>query len=241
MIILPAIDLIGGKVVRLTKGDYDKMTVYGDDPVKTAAGFKEKGAEYAHIVDLDGAKTGGTPNLETIRKIISDSGLMVQVGGGIRSRDVIEKYLSAGAVRVILGTAAVKDPELLVSSVKEYGDKIAVGVDIKDGLVAIKGWTEASGYTCHEFCQRLQDIGVKTVICTDISKDGMLSGANTGLYRELSQKFTMDFIASGGVTTCDDIRELKDMGMYGAILGRAMYTGAIKLEDALKTGGEKLI
>ena len=233
MELFPAIDLIGGCAVRLVKGDYAQKTVYSENPAEVAKSFAEAGAKYLHVVDLEGAKDGGTPNLETIRNIVEQGGLLVEVGGGIRSEEVIRKYLDAGVFRVILGTAAVQNPAFLEEMVQKYGEKIAVGVDIKDGMVAIKGWTEVSQESCFDFCEKLQKIGVKTIICTDISKDGLLSGTNLELYKELSEKFSVDIVASGGVTTLDDVKKLADMGMYGAILGKALYTGNIDLKAAV--------
>ena len=234
MELFPAIDLIGGCAVRLVKGDYAQKTVYSDDPAEVARSFAAAGAKYLHVVDLEGAKDGGTPNLETIQNIVENGGLLVEVGGGIRSEEVIKKYLDAGVFRVILGTAAVQNPAFLEEMVQKYGEKIAVGVDIKDGMVAIKGWTEVSAESCFDFCEKLQKIGVKTIICTDISKDGLLSGTNLELYKELSEKFSVDIVASGGVTTLDDVKKLADMGMYGAILGKALYTGNIDLKAAVE-------
>lgn len=234
MIILPAIDLFDGKAVRLFKGDYNQMTVYSDNPPEFARDFFNKGATWMHLVDLEGAKEGTTPNLETIREIVNATGLKVEVGGGIRNMETVKKYIDIGVSRVILGTAAVKDRAFLLEAVKTYGDKIAVGVDIRDGIVAIKGWTELSGLDCFDFCQQLQDIGVKTVICTDISKDGAMQGTNLELYRRLSEKFTIDFVASGGVSSLEDVRALKEIGVYGAILGKAIYTGAVDVADAIK-------
>ena len=234
MELFPAIDLIGGCAVRLVKGDYAQKTVYSDNPAEVAKSFAAAGAKYLHVVDLEGAKDGGTPNLETIRNIVEKGGLLVEVGGGIRSEEVIQKYLDAGVFRVILGTAAVQNPAFLEEMVQKYGEKIAVGVDIKDGMVAIKGWTEVSAESCFDFCEKLQKIGVKTIICTDISKDGLLSGTNLELYKELSEKFSVDIVASGGVTTLDDVKKLADMGMYGAILGKALYTGNIDLKAAVE-------
>ena len=240
MELFPAIDLIGGCAVRLVKGDYAQKTVYSENPAEVAKSFAAAGAKYLHVVDLEGAKDGGTPNLETIKNIVEQGGLLVEVGGGIRSQEVIKKYLDAGVFRVILGTAAVQNPAFLEEMVQKYGEKIAVGVDIKDGMVAIKGWTEVSQESCFDFCEKLQKIGVKTIICTDISKDGLLSGTNLELYKELSEKFSVDIVASGGVTTLDDVKKLADMGMYGAILGKALYTGNIDLKAAveLTKGGE---
>ena len=234
MELFPAIDLIGGCAVRLVKGDYAQKTVYSENPAEVAKSFAEAGAKYLHVVDLEGAKDGGTPNLETIQNIVEQGGLLVEVGGGIRSEEVIKKYLDAGVFRVILGTAAVQNPAFLEEMVQKYGEKIAVGVDIKDGMVAIKGWTEVSAESCFDFCEKLQKIGVKTIICTDISKDGLLSGTNLELYKELSEKFSVDIVASGGVTTLDDVKKLADMGMYGAILGKALYTGNIDLKAAVE-------
>ena len=234
MELFPAIDLIGGCAVRLVKGDYAQKTVYSDNPAEVAKSFAAAGVKYLHVVDLEGAKDGGTPNLETIQNIVEKGGLLVEVGGGIRSEEVIKKYLDAGVFRVILGTAAVQNPAFLEEMVQKYGEKIAVGVDIKDGMVAIKGWTEVSAESCFDFCEKLQKIGVKTIICTDISKDGLLSGTNLELYKELSEKFSVDIVASGGVTTLDDVKKLADMGMYGAILGKALYTGNIDLKAAVE-------
>lgn len=234
MELFPAIDLIGGCAVRLVKGDYAQKTVYSENPEEVARSFAAAGARYLHVVDLEGAKNGGTPNLETIKNIVKTGGLLVEVGGGIRSEEVIKKYLDVGVFRVILGTAAVQNPAFLEEMVQKYGEKIAVGVDIKDGMVAIKGWTEVSCESCFDFCEKLQKIGVKTIICTDISKDGLLSGTNLGLYKVLSEKFSVDIVASGGVTTLEDVKKLSDMGLYGAILGKALYTGNIDLKAAVQ-------
>lgn len=234
MHIFPAIDLFEGKAVRLLKGDYDKMTVYSDNPAEFALDFKKQGAEYIHIVDLEGAKDGTTPNLEVVRSIVKTTDLFTEVGGGIRSMEVIEKYIDAGVDRVILGTAAVNDEEFLKNAVNTYGDKIAVGVDIKDGYVAIKGWTEKSEYNCFDFCEKMQKLGVKTLICTDISKDGAMQGTNHDLYRELSQRFDMQITASGGVSSIEDVKKLAELDIYGAIIGKAYYTNAISLKEAIE-------
>lgn len=234
MLILPAIDLYDKKAVRLYKGDYDNMTVYSYNPPEIAEKFKAAGAEFIHLVDLEGARDGTTPNIDIIAAIVKDTGLKVEVGGGIRSLEVIKKYLDIGVARVILGTAAVENEELLISAVEQYGDKVAVGVDIKDGFVAIKGWKEKSSLTPDEFFTKLEAIGIKTVICTDISKDGAMQGTNRALYKELSQKFGMDIVASGGVSSIDDIKALKDLNLYGAILGKAYYIGAVNLRDAIE-------
>lgn len=234
MKIFPAIDLYGGKAVRLYKGDYAQMTVYSENPLEIALDFKEQGAEWIHLVDLEGARDGETPNLAVIRRIVLESGLCAEVGGGIRSLDVIEKYLSAGVRRVILGTAAVTDPQFLSEAVEKYGEKIAVGVDIKDGCVAIKGWRETSALEAFEFCRKLEALGVKTVICTDISKDGAMQGANHALYEKMRAELGMQIIASGGVSDISDVRRLAEAGLYGAIIGKAYYTGAICLKEAIE-------
>ena len=231
MKIFPAIDLYGGKAVRLYKGNYAEMTVYSDNPLDVARDFEAAGAEYIHMVDLEGAKDGTTPNLETVCRIAKETSLFTEIGGGIRSLETVDLYLKNG---VIFGTAAVKDEEFLKSAVQKYGEKIAVGADIKDGFVAVKGWTENSEYTCFDFCRKMENIGVKTIICTDISKDGAMQGTNRELYKELSEKFSLDIIASGGVSSIDDVRALKDMGLYGAIIGKAYYIGAVDLKEALE-------
>ena len=238
MKIFPAIDLFDGKAVRLYKGDYSQMTVYSEHPEEIALDFKNQGAKYMHVVDLEGAKNGDTPNLETIKKIVSTADMFVEVGGGIRSMEVIEKYLSIGVNRVILGTAAVTDGDFLIDAVKKYGDKIAVGVDIKDGFVAIKGWTEKSTLNAFDFMKKLQEIGVKTVICTDISKDGAMKGANYELYKKLSEELSIDIIASGGVSDIEGIKILKDNDLYGAIIGKAYYTKAVSLKEAIEVAND---
>ena len=235
MHLFPAIDLYGGKAVRLYKGDYNEMTVYSDDPVAVAKAFEEKGAKFIHLVDLEGAKTGETPNLNIVQKIVADTNLFAEIGGGIRSMDVIEKYLSAGVSRVILGTAAVKNEAFLREAVEKYGNAVAVGVDIRDGYVAIHGWTENSTLYYTDFMQKLTEIGVKTVIVTDISRDGAMKGTNRLLYAELSEKFPeLNVIASGGVSSLNDVQALADMKLYGAIIGKAYYTGAIDLAQAVR-------
>ena len=234
MKIFPAIDLFGGKAVRLFKGDYNQMTVYNDNPVSVALDFKAQGAQYLHLVDLEGAKSGGTPNIETIKQIVAATDAFVEVGGGIRSLDVVEKYVSAGVKRVILGTAAVNDRAFLQEAVAAYGDKIAVGVDLKDGFVAIKGWTEKSQEEGFAFCKSMQDLGVKTIICTDVSKDGAMKGANHALYKKLKEQLDINVIASGGVSSIEDVKILKEIDVYGAIIGKAYYTGAIDLSQAIK-------
>lgn len=234
MNIFPAIDLFGGKAVRLYKGDYNQMTVYNENPLDVAKDFVSCGAKFMHLVDLEGAKTGQTPNLEKIKSIVNSTDAFVEVGGGIRSMEVIKRYVDAGVQRVILGTAAVKDPEFLQNAVSEFKDKIAVGVDLKDGYVAIKGWTETSDLEGLTFCKNLQKIGVKTVICTDISKDGAMQGANHALYKKLKENLELNIIASGGVSSIEDVIKLKETNIYGAIIGKAYYTGAIDLQTAIK-------
>ncbi len=232
MKLFPAIDLYGGKAVRLYKGDYEKMTVYSDEPWKVAKDFVSCGAECIHIVDLEGAKDGDTPNFETVLKIKKTSGVFCEIGGGIRSLEVIDKYISAGLDRVILGTVAAENEEFVRGAVSLFGDKIAVGADLRDGFVAVRGWREILKLTADEFFRRMSDIGVKTVICTDISKDGAMAGTNRALYKELSEKFDVDIVASGGVSSLDDVIALSEMGLYGAIIGKAYYTGAIDLKEA---------
>lgn len=234
MNIFPAIDLFGGQAVRLYKGDYNQMTVYNPDPAAVAADFAACGAEFIHMVDLEGAKNGTTPNLETVCRIKSQTGLFCQVGGGIRSMEVVDRYLEAGIDRVILGTAAVANPEFAKAAAEKWGEKIAIGADIKDGFVAVKGWTEKSELTAEEFCLNMQKIGIRTVICTDISKDGAMQGTNHDLYRTLSQKLNMQIIASGGVSSIEDIKRLRSIDLYGAIIGKAYYTGAIDLKEAIE-------
>ncbi len=234
MIIYPAIDLYEGKAVRLFKGDYNQMTVYSENPLEIALDFRSCGATHIHMVDLEGAKEGTTPNLDTVCIIKENSGLFCEIGGGIRSMQVIEKYVSAGVDRVILGTAAVTQEGFVEEAVKKYGDKIAVGIDIKDGFVAIKGWTEKSDLEAMEFAQKMEDIGVKTLICTDISKDGAMKGTNHELYRELSEKLGIQIIASGGVSSIEDVHKLSERNLYGAIIGKAYYTGAVDLKEAIE-------
>ena len=233
MLIFPAIDLYGGSAVRLFKGDYNQMTVYSTDPLAVAKDFEAKGAKYIHMVDLEGAKDGTTPNLETVKAIAEGTGLRVEIGGGVRSMETVEKYLSAGVYRVILGTAAINDRPFLEAALAKYGDRIAVGADIKDGFVAIKGWLETSSVSAEDFFADMERLGVKTVICTDISKDGAMKGTNRALYKRLSERFSVDIVASGGVSSIDDVRALADMGLYGAIVGKAYYVGAIELSSAI--------
>ena len=234
MTIYPAIDLYEGKVVRLSKGDYAKMTVYSDNPAATARGFFNCGAAALHVVDLEGAKLGAPANFETIRELITQSGLEVQVGGGIRTERAVQQYLELGAKRVILGTAAVREPGFLRQMLGKFGSSIAVSVDVRDGFVAVSGWTELSDNEVMSFCRLIEDMGVGTIICTDISKDGLLSGTNMELYRDLRARLTCGIIASGGVTAVNEVQTLAQLGIDGAILGKALYTGDLKLTDALE-------
>ncbi len=234
MKIFPAIDLYEGRAVRLLKGDYNALTVYSENPIEIAKDFESQGATELHTVDLEGARDGGTPNIEIIKSFVENTSLNVEVGGGIRSMETVEAYINAGVTRVILGTAAVTNEDFLVEVVNKYGEKIAVGADIKDGFVAIKGWVEKSQYTTEDFFAKMEKIGVKTIICTDISKDGAMQGTNRELYKELSRKFNVNIIASGGVTDLDDIKALNSMNLFGAIIGKAYYTGAIKINEALE-------
>lgn len=234
MKLYPAIDLYEGKAVRLLKGEYQQMTVYNENPVVVAMDFQNCGASCIHLVDLEGAKFGTTPNLPVVRRIVEAADLFVEAGGGIRTMETIEAYLSIGVNRVILGTAAVTDRDFLKAALEKYGEKIAVGVDLKDGCVAIKGWTEKSRWTADAFFSDLENLGVSTVICTDISRDGAMQGTNRQLYKELSAQYSIQLIASGGVSSLEDVNALKDMNLHGAIIGKAYYTGAINLKEALE-------
>lgn len=234
MKIFPAIDLFGGNAVRLFKGDYDRMTVFSNEPLEVAKKFEEAGADHLHLVDLEGAKNGTPGNLETIRKIVENTDLFTEVGGGIRSIETAKAYIDSGVDRIILGTAAVKDEEFLKEALSIFGSKVAVGVDIKDGYVAIKGWTEKSELTADDFLKKMETLGVTTVICTDISRDGAMQGSNNELYKTLSEKYNIQLVASGGVSTIEDIKALKEMNLYGAIIGKAYYIGAIDLKEAIE-------
>lgn len=234
MIIYPAIDLYDGKAVRLYKGDYQNMTIYSENPIEIARDFEAAGATHIHMVDLEGARDGTTPNLAIVRQVARETSLFVEIGGGIRSMETVESYFSAGVDRVILGTAAVNDPDFLHSAVAKYGEKIAVGADVKDGYIAIKGWLEQSQLTLDAFLERMEALGIRNVICTDISRDGAMRGTNLELYRELSRKYKMDITASGGVSTMEDVKALSAMDLHGAIIGKAYYTGAIDLREAIE-------
>ena len=234
MLIYPAIDLYQGKAVRLYKGDYAQMTVYSHDPPAIARDFTARGATHIHLVDLEGAKSGQIPNFDTVLAIKAATGAFCEIGGGIRDMATVDRYLCAGLDRVILGTAAVTQPGFVEEAVKKHGDKIAVGIDIRDGFVAIKGWTEKSSLDALEFAETMEQIGVKTLICTDISKDGAMEGANHRLYHTLSRKFGMNIIASGGVSSLEDVKRLSALNIHGAIIGKAYYTGAIDLAEAIE-------
>lgn len=234
MKIFPAIDLYEKKAVRLFKGDYAQMTVFNDNPVAVALDFKAKGAKYLHVVDLEGAKTGAPEQFDAVAKLAKESGLFLEIGGGVRNMETIERYFEAGASRVILGTAAVTDESFLKAALEKYGEKIAVGADVSDGKIAIRGWLEKSELGVFEFLTKMEALGVKTVICTDVSKDGAMKGANHALYKEIKAKFNLELIASGGVSSMEDIKALSEAGVDGAIIGKAYYIGALDLEEAIK-------
>jgi len=234
MNIFPAIDLYDGKAVRLFKGDYNQMTVYSNEPLEVARKFEEAGATHLHLVDLEGAKVGNPANLETIKKIVNNTDLFTEIGGGIRNIEIAKAYIDIGVDRIILGTAAVENEEFLKEALSLFGEKVAVGVDLKDGFVAIKGWTEKSAVSADDFLLKMEALGVKTVICTDISRDGAMQGSNNTLYKTLGEKYKIDLVASGGVSTIEDIKELSDMNLYGAIIGKAYYIGAIDLKEAIE-------
>ena len=234
MIILPAIDLFQGQAVRLLRGDYSKMTVYDTEPVNTAMKFKSEGAQWIHVVDLEGAKSGEAVNIDTIMRIREACGLRCEAGGGIRNIKTVERYVNSGIDRVILGTSAVNDEAFLLEAVRNFAERVAVGVDIKNGNVAVKGWLEDSGLDALTFCKKMQDIGVTTIISTDISRDGAMNGTNRELYAELSRTLSVNIIASGGVSGLEDVKALSSLGLYGAIVGKAYYTGAVKISEAIE-------
>lgn len=248
MLIYPAIDLYDGKAVRLYKGKYDEMTIYSDCPAQIARDFIASGARRIHVVDLEGARDGTTPNFDTvcaIRRAADEAsreagqpGAFVEIGGGIRDDSTAARYIDAGIDRVILGTAAVRDMDFLRRAVKAHGERIAVGIDVRDGRVAVKGWTELTDHGLEEFCRMMQDEGVRTLICTDISRDGAMRGSNRGMYRRLSETLSLDIVASGGVSSIDDVRALAELGIHGAIIGKAYYTGAIDLAEAVRAASE---
>lgn len=237
MKLYPAIDLRGGQAVRLVQGDYAQMTVYNPDPVAQARAFIEAGAKYLHVVDLDGAKDDTTANLETIEAIAKLGGLFIEVGGGIRDEARVRRYLDLGVGRCILGTIAVKDFDFTARMAQTYGAQIAVGVDMKDGLVAVNGWLEVTPEPGVAFCRRCAEAGVKAIIATDISRDGTLQGTNMDLYRALLQIPGLEITASGGIAAMQELQTLQDMGCHAAILGKSIYTGAIDLADAVRRFG----
>ncbi len=238
MKIFPAIDLFDKKAVRLFKGNYNEMTIYSNSPLQVAKEFEKAGAKNIHLVDLQGAKSGVPENIDIIKQIAQNTNLFIEVGGGIRNMETIKKYISYGANRVILGTSAVTDEKFLDEALKEFGDKIAVGADIKNGVIAIKGWLEESSYTVEDFFAKMEQKGVKTVICTDISKDGAMKGTNVELYKQLKNKYKINIIASGGVSSIKDVENLYKEGVYGAIIGKAYYVGAIDLKEAIEVAND---
>ena len=234
MIIFPAIDLYDKKAVRLYRGDYKEMTVYSDNPIEIARDFERAGATHVHLVDLEGAKDGTTPNIDVVKDIANETSLFSEIGGGIRDMATVEKYIDAGVDRIIIGTAAVTDRAFLCTAIAKYGSKIAVGADFRDGYIAIKGWLEQTEYTLDAFLSEMKAAGVQTVIITDISKDGAMQGTNLELYRRLSREYAMNITASGGVSSIDDVKKLREMDMYGAIIGKAYYVGKIDLREAIE-------
>ena len=234
MLIFPAIDILGGRAVRLYKGDYNQVTVYSERPWEMAEDFVSKGAKAIHIVDLDGAREGSAVNMDVVRKIACFPNILTEIGGGIRNQDTVERYLDAGISRVILGTAALNDPVFLRRILALYGERIAVGVDLKDGKVAVKGWLEKSDKDGLTFLKELEDMGTKSVIVTDISRDGAMKGTNLEMYARIGKETSMKVTASGGVSTLEDVSALKEIGVWGAIIGKAYYTGAIDLSDAIR-------
>lgn len=233
MTIYPAIDMLGGKCVRLTQGRYDDSTVYGENPADVAKEWEQKGASWLHIVDLDGARAGEPVNIEAIKNIIKSVSIPIQLGGGIRTMEHIETLISMGISRVILGTSAVKNRQLVLDAVAKFGDKIAVGIDAKDGFVAISGWEQVSEFKAVEFAKIIEACGVKTIIYTDIATDGMLTGPNLEAMSEMVSEVSINVIASGGVGKLDDVKNLIPTGVSGVIIGRALYAGKLNLEDAI--------
>ena len=240
MRIFPAIDLRNGKVVRLIQGDYGQMQTYGDSPVDTAKMFEQMGAKHLHIVDLGAAKDGGNENFEVICKIAQNTNLFIETGGGIRSEEKIKKYINSGINRLILGTAAINNFPFLCEMVKKYGDYIAVGVDAKDSMVAVNGWIDVTNVDSFDFCKKLRDNGVSTVIYTDISKDGKLAGTNISAYKKLKKIDNLNVIASGGISSMTDIKALCEFDCYGAIIGKAIYENKINLKEVLAYAGDEL-
>lgn len=236
MIIYPAVDVRDGKCVRLTQGEFDKQTVYSDNPVDMALKWEKMGAQYLHVVDLDGARTGKAQNIAVISEMAVKMGIPVQVGGGIRTIEMIETVLGKGIERVILGTSAVKDPELVKRAVKTFENNVVIGIDAKDGMVAIEGWEKTSEFKAVDFARKMEELGAKTIIYTDISRDGMLNGPNLKAMEEMVNAVKIDIIASGGVGKLEDIKNLKETGVSGVIVGRALYTGDVDLKQAIEMG-----
>ena len=234
MLIFPAIDLVQGKAVRLLRGDYAQMTVYSEDPVSVAKRMEGQGARCIHLVDLEGARDGGTPNLTTAERIAKETDLFTEFGGGLRDMDTLERCFDAGLDRLILGTAAAENEALLKEALARWGERIAVGADVKDGFIAVRGWREQSAWRLEDFVGHMQELGVKTIICTDISRDGVLRGTNRALYRSLSERFPIRLTASGGVSSLEEVAALRELGLYGAIIGKAYYTGALPLPEAIE-------
>ena len=235
MIIYPAIDLKDGKCVRLSQGAFDKVTVFNDEPKNVAKSFQEAGASFIHVVDLDGARSGKSQNHEAIASIVSAINIPIQTGGGIRTMEDIEQKLSMGVERIILGTAALKHPDLVKAAVKAYGNHIAVGIDASQGLVAVEGWEEVSRTKAVDICIKMKDIGVQTIIYTDIAKDGMMSGPNVEATKEIVETTGLSVIASGGVSSIDDLEQLSEIGVSGVIIGKALYLGALDLKSVIRT------
>lgn len=235
MEIFPAIDLLGGKVVRLFQGDYGQSQIYGDNPADYAKQFEQQGAKYLHLVDLDGAKEGAPQNFEIVKDIAKSTSLFIELGGGIRNEETVNQCFEAGVGRVILGTAALQNPAFVKSMAAKHGGKIAVGVDARDGLVAVEGWLKTSTTNSYDFCKEMQNAGVEYIIYTDISRDGAQAGANLEVYEKLAELRGLNITASGGVSSLSDVAALRSMGLYAAILGKALYAGTVKLEDALQT------
>lgn len=236
MIIFPAIDLLGGKCVRLVQGDFGRETVYSDDVAATALKWQNSGAKFLHVVDLDGARAGSPKNLDAIKKILDAVTIPIEVGGGVRSLDDIERLLTLGVRRVILGSVAVENPSLVAEAVARFGSRIVVGIDARGGLVAVHGWERSSTVTADDLARRIVTAGVKTIIYTDISRDGMLSGVDAGVFARLAKSSGAQIVASGGVKSIEDIRALKAVetqGVVGVIVGKAIYTGALDLSAAI--------
>lgn len=234
MIIFPAIDLRGGKCVRLIQGDFDKETVYSDDPQATALKWQSMGAKFLHVVDLDGARAGSPQNLDAIKKILDAVNIPIEVGGGIRTLEDAARLLSLGVRRVILGSVAVENPALVAEAVQRFGDKVVVGIDARNGFVAVHGWEKSSSVKVGDLAKQIVAAGLKTIIYTDISKDGMLSGVNAAAFTELAKESGAQIVASGGVRSIEDIRALKAAGVSGVIVGKAIYTGSLDLKSAIK-------